>query len=110
MKQVKLYDIENDTIEIVEEHTSRTERREKNKKSNKIWSVVLYILTALHLGLLVFYFIDKNQFIGFNLIFPVPNVIFSFCKGKNLLFVLNIIMFSIGLVILITRINGLLIK
>ena len=52
---------------------SRSNRREEKAKTNKIWTIILYVISVLHLGLLVFYIVDTKQFIGLNFIFPVPD-------------------------------------
>jgi hypothetical protein len=97
-------------IDIEEVKKSREERRQEKSKKGLISTIILYVLSAAHLGLLIFYIISPKTFIGFNFIFPVPNVIFASVKSNWLLFFLNLIMLVVGLVFMILRINTLIIK
>lgn len=114
----KKKDKQENTEEVLEEKKTRTQIREelesetevkpekKNKKKDGlVHLIILIILTLAHIGLTVYYFFNTNQFIGYNFIFPFPNVMYASIKEKWLLFFINLIAFGVGIAIMITRIN-----
>ena len=113
-KKIKEEKIEKvDEIEETKEEEQEVKQTRSSRRKSKhklAWNIVLYSITALHLILLVLYFFDKKHLIGFNFIFPVPNVILTAMKDKWLLFALNLIMFAVGLVLIIFRVDSILIK
>jgi len=81
------------------------------KDKNKIiWKIVLYLLTLIHLGTLLFFIFGQKSLFGFNLLFPIPNTILTLSKDKKILFACNLIMFALALILMVLRINSVLIK
>ncbi len=79
-------------------------------KKNIIWAVILYIFSIIHLGTLLYFIFVQKSLLGFNFIFAIPNTIMTLSKNKKVLFALNLVMFAIGLIFVVLRINNVLIK